>query len=392
MIKMHQDDQIGLVRKKCADQGITKISDVAHAYETIRQIQINNGTWCYENFTQSGSDSFAVVQSFATNIEKPCIIWSINHYLGLNRHPVVIDASIEALRNFGTGCGTSAMSGGHNFLHKQLEVRLAEIMHKETSILFPTGYSANVGAISGIAKIGKSAVIVDRECHASIIDGVKLAGAKLIHFKHNSVDDLEKKILSIKEQFDNVIVVVESVYSMSGEEAPLVDIVELKKRHDFYLFIDEAHAFGLYSIGGLSVHLGVAEKVDFLMTTLSKSTASIGGVVATTRAFVSLLQVEANAYLFQAALTPPDAAAIIASLDLMEGDSSIISGVWEKTKYLRDNLNLSGFDIGTGSSPIIPLYIRDSATLLAMGREMQENGVFTTSVAYPVVKHSEVRF
>ena len=387
-----QGGQIGLIPAKCFDNGITNINEIADVVEAARQIQIKNDTWCYENFTELSSDSVATMQSHATNISKSCIVWSINHYLGLNRHPYVIDSAIQALQNFGSGCGTSAMSGGHNSLHKTLEKRLANVMGKESAILFPTGYSANLGAIAGIAKMGNSAIIFDRESHASIIDGIKLSGGKLIPFRHNDANDLERKIKFAQGKFDNILVVVESVYSMTGEEAPLAAIASLKDKYSFYLFVDEAHAFGLYSVGGLCKHLGLSDKVDFVMTTLSKSTASIGGVIATSRNFVSLLQIQANAYLFQAALTPPDAAAIIASLDLIENSPEIVASLWEKTAYFRRTLKDFGFDIGSGKSPIVPFYIRDSETLMAMGRDMLENGVFTTSVAYPVVKHTEVRF
>lgn len=392
ILELTEHDQIGLVRKRCSDKGITKIGDVATAYESLRQIQVKSGSWCYENYTENGSHSSGIVCSEATNASQACVIWPINHYLGLNRHPDVVNAAINALQKYGTGCGTSAMSGGHNFLHKELESRLAKVMCKEAAILFPTGYSANLGAISGLAKTGNTVVFFDRECHASIIDGIKLAGCKYIPFKHNNVSDLEKKLQSYALEYENVFVIVESVYSMTGEEAPLQEIVSLKKRFSFYFFVDEAHTFGLYDVGGLCRQLGISSDVDFVMTTLSKSTASIGGVVATSRKFMTLLQVEANAYLFQAALTPADAATILAALDIIETTPELVRSVWHKTNYLRSALITRGFDIGEGKSPIVPVYIRDSAILLSMGQDLFKLGVFTTSVAYPVVKHSEVRF
>ena len=324
--------------------------------------------------------------------EKNCIIWPINHYLGLNRHPKVIEASIDALKEFGTGCGTSAMSGGHSYLHKLAEKRLANWLGKEDAILFPTGYSANVGAISGLAKGPSSFILFDRECHASIIDGVKLSGAKFLPFRHNDSDDLARKLKKFSAQYENVLVIVESVYSMTGEEACLQEIVDLREHHEFLLFVDEAHSFGLHPERTLCKKLGITEEVDFIMTTLSKSTASIGGVIATSHAFKTLFQVEANAYLFQAAIPPSDVAAIMAAMDVIEETPELLSSLWAKVSYMRGRLKELGFDIGAGSSPIIPVFIRDSDTLLRMGQDMYEDGVFTTSVAYPVVKHSEVRF
>jgi glycine C-acetyltransferase len=392
MLHLKKTDQIGLIRKRCADNGITKISDIAQAYTELRDIQAKAGFWCYENFTEKGSNSSGIVSSEAIELSKQCVIFPINHYLGLNRHPDVIQAGIEALQNYGTGCGTSAMSGGHNRLHKTLEKRLAQAMNKEAAILFPTGYSANLGAISALAKTNNSVILFDRECHASIIDGAKLAGCKYIPFKHNDVADLEKKLKTCVSEYENIFVIVESVYSMSGEESPLCEIVNLKKSYPFYFFVDEAHAFGFYDVGGLCRKLGISSDVDFIMTTLSKSTASVGGVIATSRKFITLLQVEANAYLFQAALTPADAATALKALDVIESTPQLVESLWAKTAYFRNKLLENGFDTGNGRSPIVPVFIRNSETLFNMSKELLENGIFSTAVAYPVVKHSEVRF
>ncbi|MBB4145847.1 aminotransferase class I/II-fold pyridoxal phosphate-dependent enzyme [Rhizobium rhizoryzae] len=387
-----ENRQIGLVRKDCQEQGIVRIGAVADSYHAVKSHQSSSGVWCYDNFTEVGSNSTGLVKSDTHDREKNCIVWPINHYLGLNRHPKVIEASIEALKQFGTGCGTSAMSGGHSSLHKLAEKRLAAWLGKEAAILFPTGYSANVGAISALAKGPSCFILFDRECHASIIDGVKLSGAKFLPFKHNDPIDLARKLNKFASQYENVLVVVESVYSMTGEEACLREITELKERYDFLLFVDEAHSFGLHTERTLCTKFGLTDKVDFVMTTLSKSTASIGGVIATTNAFKTLLQVEANAYLFQAAIPPSDVAAIMAAMDVIEDTPELLSSLWSKVSYMRTKLTELGFDIGSGTSPIIPVFIRDSDTLLRMGQDMYDDGVFTTSVAYPVVKHSEVRF
>lgn len=391
-LQLTDSDQIGLIRKRCTDQGIVSVSEIADACEALRQKQVAAGLWCYENYTESGSHSEGMVKSAASSASRHSVIWSINHYLSLNRHPEVIQAAIQALQQYGTGCGTSAVCGGNNQLHIDLERRLADILRKEAAILFPTGYSANLGSISGLAKGGDCFVLFDRECHASIIDGFRLAGCKFLPFRHNDMADLEEKLRNHSQNYANVFVIVESVYSMSGEEAPLREIVQLKQRYPFYFFVDEAHAFGLYDVGGLCRKLGVSDEVDFVMTTFSKSTASIGGVVATSRAFKSMLQVEASSHVFQATLTPPDAATILAALDVIEKTPELVQSLWDKTAYLRLAFARHGFDTGKGVSPIVPVYIRDSATLLEMGREMFKHGIFTTAITFPAVKHSEVRF
>ncbi|WP_244619097.1 aminotransferase class I/II-fold pyridoxal phosphate-dependent enzyme [Rhizobium sp. 18055] len=384
--------QIGLVRKQCLEMGVRDIASVAAAYHELKQQQTASKVWCYDNFTVAGSNSSGIVKSDVHSDERECIVWPINHYLGLNRHSKVIEAAIEAVREFGTGCGTSAMSGGHNRLHKELEKKLAVWLGKESALLFPTGYSANVGAISGLAKGPSCFVLFDRECHASIIDGIKLSGAKYLPFRHNDARDLARKLEKHAAGFENILVIVESVYSMSGEEACLQEICDLKSHHNFLLFVDEAHSFGLYEERTLCSKLGLSDQVDFVMTTLSKSTASIGGVVACNHAFKTMLQVEANAYLFQAAIPPADAAAILAAMDVIESRPDLLMSLWGKVDYMRRRLRNLGFDVGNGTSPIIPVFVRDSDTLLKLGQDMFENGIFTTAVAYPVVKHSEVRF
>lgn len=385
--------QLGTVRHKCELNSITSVQDIAEAYEFTRQKQIQLGQWGYENFTEQGSNASGTIRSDANpQINKDCIIWSINHYLGLNRHPEVINSVSEALKLYGTGSGTSAMSGGHSTLHKTLEKRLAEVMKKEDAILFSTGFTANFGALSALGKNGKALFLLDQECHASIFDGVKVTGCKYLLFRHNNIKELNDYLTKYSKDFDNIFVVVESVYSMTGEEAPLQAIVDLKQKHPFYLFVDEAHAFGLYDVGGLCSHLGISEKIDFLVTTLSKSVASIGGVIACSRAFKTFFQIEATAYMFQAAMTPVDVLVALKALDVMELEPLLRESLWEKTHYFRKALINNGFDTGKGTSPIISVYIRNTDLLYQFSKLLFENGIFVTPITYPAVSPSEVRF
>lgn len=385
--------QLGTIRQKCQINKVTKIDDIAEAYEFTRQKQIERGQWGYEHFTLKGSNSSGLMRSDADQqIQKECIIWSINHYLGLNRHPQVIASAVEALQHYGTGSGTSAMSGGHNTLHKRLEQRLAQVLQKEDAILFSTGFTANLGALTALGKCGKTLFLLDEECHASIFDGVKITGCNYMIFKHNKVGELRDFLSTYAGDYDNIIVLVESVYSMSGEEAPLRDIVALKAEYKFYLFVDEAHAFGLYEVGGLCSQLGISTEVDFIITTLSKSTASLGGVVVCSRALKTLFQAEATAYMFQAAMTPADVAVALKSLDVIESEPQLRHSLWEKTHYFRKGLQQSGFDTGKGTSPIISMYIRNVELLYQFSRLLFEHNIFVTPITYPAVSPSEVRF
>jgi glycine C-acetyltransferase len=377
--------------KQLESQGITDIETICdHLYDHhTRQIEL--GLYSNGRYTQSGSDVQAKVISQSGTTDE-CILWCINHYLGLNRNQNVINKVCQAVQEYGTGCGTSALSGGMSSLHKQVESKIKNLIGKESVLLFPTGYSANLGCLSAIP--GKNDLIIfDRECHASIIDGVKLSGKKWISFKHNDWQDLQKKLVKYRRNHDNIFVVVESAYSMSGDVAPLREIINLKEKYKFLLYVDEAHTFGIYGKNGAGYcsHLGVVEQVDFIAATLSKATASIGGFVATKSKYIPLIQWRANSYTFQACLTPGDAAAILASLEEIENNPQLIASLHEKNQYMRQRLTSLGFNLGQSVSPIIPVFIPDQEKLLSFNKELYEQGIFSVSIFYPVVKPHEGR-
>jgi glycine C-acetyltransferase len=383
---------IGYVMKKLVEEGTTDFDKIAGVLHELKDLQNKEGLFSYDRFTEKGSDSFATVITQYDELKKDCILWCLNHYLGLNRNPRVIAKTKEIVETFGTGCGTSAMSGGMSVLHKRIESRIASMLGKERALLFPTGYTANLGAISAIA--GKNDLILfDHEAHASIIDGCRLSGKQWLAFHHNDVANLEAKLARLQGKYENILVVVESAYSMSGDLCPLKEIVALKKKYKFFLYVDEAHSFGLYGEGGKGYchEQGVMDEVDFVMSTLSKATASIGGFVATKEKYCTLLQFYSNSYMFQACLSPADAAAILASLDEIESDASLLKGLHEKTAYFRGKLSAMGFDLGTSQSPIVPIYVPDLKLLYAFGKGLYGAGVFSVSVAYPAVKITEGR-
>lgn len=293
---------------------------------------------------------------------------------------------------YGTGSGTSALSGGMSTLHKLLEQKLQQLIGKESVLLFPTGFTTNLGCLSALPG-KKDLIIFDRECHASIIDGVKLSGKKWVTFKHNNLRDLEQKLSKYSCEYQNIFVVVESAYSMSGDLAPLQGIVALKQKYKFLVYVDEAHTFGIYGKNGAGYceHLGIVEEIDFIAATLSKATASIGGFVALKSKYVPLLHWRATTYTFQACLTPGDAAAILASLEEIENDPAIIESLHKNNQYMRRRLKSAGFDLGTSASPIIPIFISDVEKLQAFNKELYSRGIFSVSIFYPVVKPHEGR-
>ena len=323
---------------------------------------------------------------------RECIVWCLNHYLSMNRNPEVQSRSREALEKFGTGCGTSAISGGMNALHKEIEVRVARMLRKEKAILFPTGYTANLGALSSL--VGKNDLILfDHEAHASIIDGCNFSGRKWLAFHHNDVANLEAKLARMAPRHENIFVVVESAYSMSGDLCPLKEIAALKKKYRFFLYVDEAHTFGLYGPGGAGycVEQGVAEEVDFVMSTLSKATASVGGFIATKRKYCTLIQAYSRPYMFQACLSPADAAAALAALDEIAANPGLIEQLHAKNRYFRGRLREIGFDLGESQSPAVPIYVRELEKLFPFSKELYDHGIFSVSVAYPAVKIDEGR-
>ena len=385
--------QIGMTYQTLNREGVCDLKKIAREYREQQEHLIKSKLWAHDRYLETSSNARARVITPSYASSKDCSIWSVNHYLGLNRHPYVINKAKEAIDLYGTGAGTSAMSGGHSRLHKDLQKRFGRIFGKEECLLFSTGFTVNSGTIPALCRGKETLIIIDRDSHASIVQGCKAAQSKFIPFKHNSVQDLDHKLTRFSSGHANILVVVESAYSMEGDIAPLKEIVALKKKHDFLLYVDEAHTFGFYGEGGSGIcnEYGITDDVDFIMTTLSKSTAGIGGILATSKDFACLLR-WSSSYVFQAAIPPADVAVIDACLDVIENDPDIIDALWKKTNYLRRHLVDLGFDVGESKSPIIPVYVRDSVILKKMEKELFDYGIFTLAIQYPVVKFSESRF
>lgn len=383
---------LGLVRKQMQDRGVTDVAQVAEELHRIREEQARAHLFSSDLYTECGSNTVAEIVSGATEEKRQCIVWSLNLYLGLNREQRVIEKAREALARFGTGCGTSAPSGGLNAMHREIERRVARMVGKQSAIVFPTGYSANLGALSALPG-PKDLILLDREAHASMIDGARLSGKKWVAFKHNDVADLEKKLHRYGPHHENVFVAVESAYSMSGDLAPLAAIAALKTKYRFYLYVDEAHTFGFYGEQGRGYchEQGVSAAADFIMSTFSKSTAAIGGFLASEAKFCTLLQATATSYIFQACLTPPDAATILAALDEIRTNPTFAARLHENNRIMREQLVREGFDLGASQSPVIPVYVPDLEKLYRLCAELYLDGIYSVPVVYPAVGVNEGR-
>ncbi|WP_455821276.1 aminotransferase class I/II-fold pyridoxal phosphate-dependent enzyme [Pseudomonas cerasi] len=384
----------GTLMLKMKKAGITDVELISQEMDKLRHQQIEAGIFAFDTFTCKGSDALTEVADEIGGETRQCSVWSTNLYLGLNRHPEVIKNVIQAVSTYGTGSGTSAMSGGLCLLHRKIEEKVGKMLNKESVMLFPTGFSANMGALAALC--GKEDhVLIDAESHASIRDGIRLSGAgKWITFQHNSLQSLTEKLEDATQTCKGkIVVIVESAYSMSGDICPLADVVKLKDRFNFLLFVDEAHSFGIYGEGGrgLCYREGVIDRVDFITSTFSKATASIGGFVAMPRRYTSYFQWSANAYAFQACFTPGDAAAILAALNIIENDDSIVNSLHEKNLYMRKRLKQAGFDLRNSVTPVIPIYISDTKKLIKTCFELYKRNIFSVPISYPMVSQEDGR-
>ncbi|MGS2761420.1 amino acid adenylation domain-containing protein [Sinomicrobium sp. M5D2P9] len=346
----------------------------------------------YSKVLRTGSATKGTVTDVYHDEEQEAIIWTTNLYLGLNRDKEVIEEASKALQQFGSGMGTSAAASGMTDLHVEFEKEFAELVGKPGACLFPTGYTANVGAVAGL--LGKNdVVVIDQLCHASIVDGARLCGATIRTFQHNSSSDLEAVLKSEVSPYRTVLVVLEGVYSMGEGAAPVAEIVRTAKAYDALVLVDEAHSFGFYGDrgAGICAAQGITEEVDFIMTTLSKALGSLGGVVAAREEHIDLLKSSSRAYIFQASVSPADMAAALTALRRLRSDDKLRERLWDTTRYMRRRFIEAGYDLGTGDGPIITPHFSDKDKLYAIVQGMYKRGVQTSAVTYPIVESGRGR-
>jgi 7-keto-8-aminopelargonate synthetase-like enzyme/acyl carrier protein len=340
----------------------------------------------YSKFVRSGSAHKGTVADVHTGQEREAIIWTTNLYLGLNRDRKVIEEARSALERFGTGMGTSATASGMTDLHLEFEKAFAELTGKPAACLFSTGFTANVGVIAGLLG-DKDLIVMDQLCHASIIDAAHLCGATIRTFLHNDPSDLESILEAEASPYRTTLVALESVYSMGEGTAPVRDIVHVAKKYGALVLVDEAHSFGFYGPrgAGLCAALGISDRVDLIMTTLSKSLGSLGGVIAAREEHIALVKSSARTYIFQAATTPADIAAALAALRRVSEDEALRERLWDTTNYMRRRFSEAGYDLGTGDGPIVTPHFSSSDKLYAIARGLSERGIQTAAVTYPIV-------
>lgn len=332
-------------------------------------------------YFQPLSDSEGTTATFKG---KEVVMIGSNNYLGLTTHPKVRAAAIDAIERFGTSCTGSRFLNGTLEFHLELDRRLAAFVGKEAALVFPTGYQTNVGTISAIVQKGDY-VIIDKDDHASIVDGCFMSRGEMRRFSHNDPDSLDRTLSKLPEDAGK-LVVVDGVYSMGGDIAPLPQLVEIAKRYGARIMVDDAHSLGVLAEGrGTAAHFGLTDEVDLIMGTFSKSFASIGGFIAGSAEVMHYIQHHARALMFSASLPAPNAAAVLAALTIMETEPEHVRRLWENASYMRAGLHKLGYDTGPSETPIIPLIIRDEYRTVLAWHALIEAGVYTNPVVPPGV-------
>ena len=311
------------------------------------------------------------------------LMFGSNSYMGLTYEPRILEAAIKATRKYGTGCAGSRFLNGTLDLHIQLEKELAEFLGKDECLVFPTGFTVNEGVIPTLVD-RKDYIICDDRDHASIVDGRRLSFATQLKYKHNDMEALEKELQKCNP--DSVkLIIVDGVFSMEGDLAPLPEIVKLKEKYNASIMVDEAHGMGVFGKQGRGVcdHFGVTDQVDVIMGTFSKSFASLGGFVAADKDTINWVRHTARSYIFQASCTPASTAAALEALHIFQEEPERQENLWKITNYALDCFRQAGFEIGETESPIIPLYVRDAEKTFIVTKMAFEEGVFINPVIPP---------
>ncbi|MGB9694624.1 MAG: aminotransferase class I/II-fold pyridoxal phosphate-dependent enzyme [Caldisericaceae bacterium] len=317
------------------------------------------------------------------------IMLGSNNYLGLTTHPKVKEAAINAVKEYGTSSTGSRFMNGTLKIHRELEDKLAEFLHREACLVFSTGYQTNVGTISSL--VGRNDyALTDKEDHASIIDGVKMSYGKLARFKHNDVDDLERVIKTLPGDSGKLLI-VDGVYSMAGDIAPLPQMLEVAKKNDVRIMVDDAHSIGVLGDHGRGTanYYGLDKEVDLIMGTFSKSFASLGGFIAGDEDVIFYIKHTARSFIFSASMSPASTGAALASLQVMQDEPERIEHLWKIAERMKQGLKSLGFDIGNSSTPVIPVYIRDRWKTIYMWKELFDLGVYVNPTVPPAVSPNE---
>jgi 8-amino-7-oxononanoate synthase len=315
---------------------------------------------------------------------RPTLMFGSNNYLGLTQHPEVVEASRRAVVEYGTGTTGSRTANGTLAIHEELERQLADWFGKRHAIIFSTGYQANLSLIGGLCGAG-DVILIDSDSHASIYDATRQTAAQVIGFRHNSAESLRKKLERLPAHGRNRLVVVEGLYSIRGDVAPLRDIVDVCRAHGAYLLVDEAHSLGTYGRTGLGCaeDQGVLDQVDFVVGTFSKSLAGIGGVCVSNHSELRALHFLARAYVFTASGSPSNIASVGAAVTVLRAHPELRDQLWTNVHRLRQGLRELGYVIGATESPIVPILTGDESRTIALWQRLLAEGLYVNLIVPP---------
>jgi glycine C-acetyltransferase len=342
----------------------------------------------YNNIRTIGSPQGAWLTVDGKNVLNFCS----NNYLGLANHPKLVEAAKEAIETYGVGPAAVRTIAGTMDLHVQLEQRLAQFKGAEDVITFQSGFTANLGTIPAL--VGKGDVIFsDRLNHASIIDGCRLSGAKIVAYEHNDAGALEDAIKEHLSNYRRALIVTDGVFSMDGDIAPLPDLYEVAQKYNIMFMVDDAHGEGVLGKGGRGIvdHFGLHGKIDVEVGTMSKAFGVVGGMVAGKKEIIEWLRQRGRPFLFSSAVTVPDAAACLAAVDLLEESTELVDRLWTNTKYFKEEMGKLGFDTGKSETPITPIMLGEAPLAQQFSRELFEEGVFAMAIGYPTVPQGKAR-
>ena len=357
----------------------SKCYNFTRAKETIAA-----GLYPYFRQIQSGPGSEVIVDG------KPMVMIGSNNYLGLTGHPKVVEAAIHAVKKYGTGCTGSRLLNGTLDIHVELEARLAKFLNRPTVLCFTTGHQSNLSAIATL--IGKNDIVfTDRADHASIVDACRLSFGKVVKYKHNDMEDLERILKSHQDKTVGKMIVTDGVFSMEGDIVKLPQLVELAEKYRTRVYVDDAHSVGVLGRHGRGTaeHFGLEDKVDLQMGTFSKSFASVGGFIAGEEPIIHYVKHHARSFIFTASPPPASVATVLACLDIIESEPERIEMLWKNTRKMLEGYKNLGFDTGYSETPIIPIKIGSDEDCFAFWKLMFDNGIFANPSVSPAVPPGE---
>lgn len=317
---------------------------------------------------------------------------SSNNYLGFANHPRLKKAAMDAIETYGVGAGAVRTIVGNMDIHEKLDEKIANFKHEEAALVFQSGFACNAGVIQAITD-EKDLIISDELNHASIIDGVRLSKAARAVFKHADMEDLERVLKEKRNQFENVLIITDGVFSMDGDIAKLPEIVKLAKTYRAMTYVDDAHGSGVLGRSGRGTvdHFNLHGQVDFIIGTLSKAIGVVGGYVCGSKASKEWLLHRGRPLLFSTAMMPSAAAAIIEAFNMLEETTEFTDRLWDNAKYFKQALVKKGFDIGHSETPITPIMVGDEAKTMAFSKELLKRGVYVSGIVFPTVPKGKGR-